>query len=51
MAVRTVTYRLDRIRVLSGYNPADPAQRFTLQAAVLAAKLLNWREEPLPTPD
>ena len=51
VAVRTVTYRLDRIRVLSGYNPADPAQRFTLQAAVLAAKLLNWPEEPLPTPD
>ena len=51
VAVRTVTYRLDRIRVLSGYNPTDPAQRFTLQAAVLAAKLLNWPEEPLPTHD
>jgi sugar diacid utilization regulator len=51
VAVRTVTYRLDRIRVLSGYNPADPDHRFTLQAAVRAAKVLNWPQEPLPTPD
>ena len=48
VAVRTVTYRLDRIRALTGYNPADPAHRFTLQAAVLAAKVLNWPQEPLP---
>jgi hypothetical protein len=41
---------LGRIRVLTGYNPADPAHRFTLQAAVLAAKALNWPEHPLPTP-
>lgn len=50
VAVRTVTYRLDRIRVLTGYNPADPAHRFTLQAAVLAAKVLNWPQQPLPAP-
>ena len=50
VAVRTVTYRLDRIRVLTGYNPADPAHRFTLQAAVIAAKVLNWPQQPLPTP-
>jgi sugar diacid utilization regulator len=49
VAVRTVTYRLDRIRVLSGYDPADPAHRLSLQAAVLAAKVLNWPEQPLPT--
>ncbi len=48
VAVRTVTYRLDRIRALTGYNPADPAHRFTLQAAVLAAKVLNWPQEPVP---
>ena len=35
---------LDRIR------PADPAQRFTLQAAVLGAKLLGWPDQPLPGP-
>ena len=50
VAVRTVTYRLDRIRVLTGYNAADPAHRFTLQAAVLAAKVLDWPQQPLPAP-
>ena len=48
VAVRTVTYRLDRIRTLTGYDATDPAHRFTLQAAVLAAKILNWPERPLP---
>ena len=50
VAVRTVTYRLDRVRVLSGYNPGDPAHRFILQAAVLAANALDWPEQRLPTP-
>jgi DNA-binding PucR family transcriptional regulator len=50
VSVRTVTYRLDRIHKLSGYNPADPAHRFTLQAAVLGARALNWPEQPLPAP-
>ena len=50
VAVRTVTYRLDRVRALSGYSVADPAHRFTLQAAVLAAKALNWPGQRLPTP-
>jgi DNA-binding PucR family transcriptional regulator len=49
VAVRTVTYRLDRVKTLTGYDPADPAHRFTLQAAVLGAKMLNWPHEPLPT--
>ena len=49
VSVRTVTYRLDRVKTLTGYNPADPAHRFTLQAAVLGAKVLNWPEQPLPT--
>ncbi|MEU4427118.1 helix-turn-helix domain-containing protein [Actinoplanes sp. NPDC024001] len=48
VSVRTVTYRLDRIKTLTGYDPADPAHRFTLQAAVLGAKMLNWPQEPLP---
>ncbi|MFG1677587.1 PucR family transcriptional regulator [Micromonospora sp. NPDC049282] len=50
VAVRTVTYRLDRVKTLTGYDPADPAHRFTLQAAVLGAKMLNWPQEPLPNP-
>lgn len=48
VSVRAVTYRLERVHTLTGYNPADPAQRFTLQAAVLGARALNWPEQPLP---
>jgi sugar diacid utilization regulator len=49
LSVRTVTYRLDRIKALTGYDTADPAHRFTLQAAVLGAKALNWPEQQLPS--
>jgi DNA-binding PucR family transcriptional regulator len=42
LSVRAVTYRLDRVRTLTGYDPTDPAQRFTMHAAVLGAKLLGW---------
>src|SRR6185295_15224651 len=49
VAVRTVTYRLDRIKQLTGYDPADPMHRFTLQAAVLGARVLNWPEQQLPS--
>jgi len=49
VSVRTVTYRLDRIRALTGYSPTDPAHQFMLQAAVLGATALNWPHEPLPT--
>ncbi|WP_229074948.1 helix-turn-helix domain-containing protein [Actinoplanes sp. DH11] len=51
MSVRTVTYRLERVRALTGYDPADPAHRFTLQAAVLGARALGWPEQPLPAAD
>lgn len=51
LSVRAVTYRLDRVRTLSGFDPLDPAHRFTLQAAVLGAKLLGWPERPLPEAD
>jgi len=50
VSVRTVTYRLDRVKTLTGYNPTDPAHRFTLQAAVLGARVLNWPQEQLPVP-
>jgi sugar diacid utilization regulator len=42
VGVRTVTYRLDRVRELTGYSADDPAQAFTLQVAVLGARLLAW---------
>ncbi|WP_406068490.1 PucR family transcriptional regulator [Micromonospora sp. NBC_01638] len=50
VSVRTVTYRLQRIKMLTGYNPFDPAHRFTLQAALLGARALNWPQQELPTP-
>jgi DNA-binding PucR family transcriptional regulator len=46
VSVRTVTYRLDRVASLTGYNPAHPTERMTLHAAVLGARLLPW---PAPT--
>ncbi len=50
LSVRAVTYRLDRIRSLTGYDPTDPAQRFTIQAAVLGARLLGWPANDLNPP-
>jgi sugar diacid utilization regulator len=49
LSVRAVTYRLDRVRTLTGYDPVDPTHRLTLQTAVLGAKLLGWPEHELPT--
>ena len=51
LSVRAVTYRLDRIRTLTGFDPLDPAHRFTLQTAALGAKLLGWPAQPLPRPE
>lgn len=47
LSVRTVSYRLDRIKALTGYTPTEPTQRFTLEAAVLGARLLDWPASPL----
>jgi DNA-binding PucR family transcriptional regulator len=51
LSVRAVTYRLERVKSMTGFDPLDPAHRFTLQAAVLGAKLLGWPEQPLPHPE
>lgn len=51
LSVRAVTYRLDRIRQLTGHDVAEPTQRFTLEAAVLGARLLDWPSRPLPSAD
>ena len=48
LSVRAVTYRLDRVRALTGFDPLDPAHRYTLQTAVLGAKLLDWPDQRLP---
>lgn len=42
VSVRTVTYRLAKIASLTGYDPTVPAQRLTLQASVVGARLLPW---------
>nr|WP_240968395.1 helix-turn-helix domain-containing protein [Streptomyces sp. HNM0575] len=47
LSVRTLSYRLERIRTLTGYSPADPLQRFTLEAAVMGARLLGWPAKEL----
>ncbi|GIJ58563.1 PucR family transcriptional regulator [Virgisporangium aurantiacum] len=47
LSVRAVTYRLARVAQLIGRDPADPTHRFTVQAAVTAAKLLDWPATPL----
>jgi DNA-binding PucR family transcriptional regulator len=47
LSVRAVTYRLDRVEALTGYDPTDPAQRFTIHTAVLGAKLLGWPQRGL----
>ncbi len=48
VSVRTVTYRLARIRQLTGYGVGQPPERFALHAAVLGARLLDWPARPLP---
>jgi DNA-binding PucR family transcriptional regulator len=45
LSVRAVSYRLERISKLTGYSISDPYQRFTLEAAVLGARILNWPDE------
>ncbi|PTH90464.1 regulator [Streptomyces sp. A244] len=42
LSVRALTYRLERIHKLTGTNPADPVHRYTLQTAVIGARLLGW---------
>jgi sugar diacid utilization regulator len=48
LSVRAVTYRLARVRELTGRDPARPADALTLQVAVIGARLLDWPATPLP---
>jgi GGDEF-like domain/PucR C-terminal helix-turn-helix domain len=47
LSVRAVTYRLARVRELTGWDPAQPPDALTLQVAVIGARLLDWPAEPL----
>lgn len=42
LSVRAVTYRLSRLRELTGYDPGVPEQLYVLQTAALGARLLGW---------
>ncbi|MDQ0795354.1 CdaR family transcriptional regulator [Streptomyces sp. B1I3] len=42
LSVRALTYRLERIHQLTGADPSDPMHRYTLQTAVIGARLLDW---------
>ncbi|MFF8833725.1 PucR family transcriptional regulator [Streptomyces sp. NPDC015131] len=47
LSVRAMTYRLDRIHRLTGADPGDPVDRYTLQTAVIGARLLDWPDQEL----
>jgi sugar diacid utilization regulator len=47
LSVRAVTYRLARVKALTGKDPADPAEALALQVAVVGARLLDWPSTPL----
>ncbi|WP_433890208.1 PucR family transcriptional regulator [Streptomyces sp. CA-111067] len=47
LSVRALSYRLDRIAALTGFDLDDSLQRYTLETAALGARLLNWPQKPL----
>ncbi|RLU79993.1 regulator [Streptomyces griseocarneus] len=47
LSVRALTYRLERIHRLTGADPAEPMHRYTLQTAVIGARLLDWPSREL----
>jgi sugar diacid utilization regulator len=47
LSVRALTYRLARIHKLTGADATDPVSRYTLQTAVIGARLLDWPDRPL----
>jgi DNA-binding PucR family transcriptional regulator len=50
MSVRTVTYRLAKVKALTGTDPTDPDQRLALHMAVIGARLLDWPASDLIRP-
>ncbi|TDD38737.1 PucR family transcriptional regulator [Nonomuraea terrae] len=50
VGVRTVTYRLERVRELTGYRLDNPIQRHALETATLGARLLGWPAETVTRP-
>jgi len=42
LSVRAVTYRLARVKELTGRDPSRPADALALQVAVIGARMLDW---------
>jgi sugar diacid utilization regulator len=42
LSPRALTYRLERVRELTGFDPGVPDDRYVLQTALLGARLLGW---------
>lgn len=42
LSVRALTYRLERIKKLTGSDPSEPLHRYMLHTAVIGARLLDW---------
>ncbi|WP_395297700.1 PucR family transcriptional regulator [Kitasatospora hibisci] len=47
VSVRTLAYRIERIKTLTGYDPSDALHRYTLETAAMGARLLGWPRLPL----
>jgi sugar diacid utilization regulator len=48
LSVRTVTYRLSKVKELTGRDPSRAGDRLALEVAVLGARLLHWPHRDLP---
>ncbi|WP_436232795.1 PucR family transcriptional regulator [Actinacidiphila alni] len=46
LSVRALSYRLERIAALTGFDPDDALQRYTLETAAMGARLLDWPSKP-----
>ncbi|MEZ0066875.1 hypothetical protein ABIA32_002888 [Streptacidiphilus sp. MAP12-20] len=46
LSVRALSYRVARIVRLTGLDPDDALQRYTLETAVFGARLLGWPDDP-----
>ncbi|KDN87668.1 hypothetical protein KCH_05890 [Kitasatospora cheerisanensis KCTC 2395] len=47
ISVRTLGYRTERIKALTGYDLADALHRYTLETAAMGARLLGWPQQPI----
>lgn len=47
LSVRGLTYRIERIQALLSQDLDTPQERLTVEIALLAAKLLDWPNQPL----